>query len=635
MKEPRWKDLGRWVGLLAALFFAVPGYARHTGPPTVAHPINPAVNVPHPPPDESHCTTMAEDAMLLVTAVVDNCFERVSDKWTDYVWITSHALLGFWVPGMGEVILAELTSKLGKDATVCVLAGLVEGGGGTPEQKKVAKASVETMMEWYDRKKYYKKFNEAWKHFSEYGKDEILDKRSFAAFKEYAAKAGESESRAKFLEFLDKKTLDRWNKTDKEAELTGSVLELLKTSERKAQMASQEANRKIEVCDFEDANTLIANAQLHNMKALKELRQAQRVKEKAIRCQSEAIQEYLGSRTRNGVLPPVPNYMALQKMKMDEQLDQLKLRDGVLVATMGALADQAATVQANDRQLEAVRKQFKEVSKATHAAMKACDWQRAAATIDQTRMYTDVAWCASVLKREFIHTQELRNELQARIDKQANAERIIQEQYNKALAQRQCSGFLDAADFLEKATKGICVNAADAATKIASLREMGRNCLAVSTAGPPAIPRPVRGGRISFVRAEREAAGAAPWWTTIDDGMIVQHDASYGYTNSYSWTRRDDNEGITLDLVASTTPPAGGTLAGGINVTSEHFTVTPNFQPGSGAMLYLVAQNGIPVGAKGSVRLTPPRGLAPGTEISFHVSAAWGPSMKYIYRINQ
>src|SRR5207244_5701901 len=138
---------------------------------------------------------------------------------------------------MGEVVMGQMVSKVGKDTVMCYLKGLAESMSTTSEGKEAAFKTLDAIKESMDRSSDMKKAWSSGSYLWEKGRTDFLkdkDRKTFAAF-------------------LDKKAWDRYKGLPKTGNAIKAIVEYMDTPDRKSRVAELETETKIKACEFDSA----------------------------------------------------------------------------------------------------------------------------------------------------------------------------------------------------------------------------------------------------------------------------------------------------------------------------------------------------------------------------------------------
>lgn len=534
------------------VYFSVIGVQAQGASFGPMRPANPADSIAYPP-DTGDCESGPDRAMNLVLGVVHQCQKEFLDNRTDYAWIIAHVLGEFWVPGAGEWVMGELTTKLGKDATVCVLTGLVEGGGGSSRAQALAKAAIKEFREVSDRQKYYDKANKAWAGFSQYGREYVLTHKDHA----------------KFLTYLDKKTFDRLKSTAKEASLVSALINYQDPT-YKARTLVPEARDALNACSLTKAAASIQAAEEIQLVWLRQVRgDISRLKQ-GLRCLKEEHDRTQSAAPSGASLAHAQASQAFieQRDTAKFNIEQLLKLDAEQVAALRQSADIKADIENRARIIdETLRKPFNAVKARAEQAFASCDYVGAEAHIRELQRYTRNGQCQGELKSEYYRELELQNELQARRAKRAEDESVIARRFSDAMSKGgsgDCIVFGEEAGYLTLLTKNVCVDQAAVRDKIGKLQDAARACEAAKNgANAAAAGNAVLTMQEPVLDDKKYWAGV--WDHNAGNSRGEYYPGEYLAASTHTWTAPQTNVGpqgfqVTLTVKCETGPKQGGGL---------------------------------------------------------------------------
>jgi hypothetical protein len=493
--------------------FACAGRASAAAPQGPQRPANPADSVPVAADDNGACETTADRIMGMLSTVGDSCVTKFLDNRLDYAWIMAHVLAEFWVPGADAWVAGELMKKVGKDAAMCILTGLVRAGAGSPEAKAVAVAAIEEVRETIDRKEMLGKANAAWDTYAEHGRQYLMTKNDHA----------------KFVTYLDKKAFDRLKNTKKDVALVEAVANMNDPT-RKARDLRETAARELESCKLTEAATSIQASQELYVSWLTQVRQHRSKLKKRVRCLQTERDE---ARTAGPEYADIqPAWLAavsqsLEDARFDEEA--YARHDETAASGLREVANLAASIENKTRIVEdTLRKPFAEKAAAAERALAECATANAERLIGELSAYTNGPDCSSELKHEYYRELELQGELVRRVDDKAAQERKVIEIFERAMMlprEGSCEALRAEASFLEKATHGTCVDDVNAYAKVVTLRNMADNC--ATPFGPKQEgAKDYNGtwntsyGTMTLTQAGRSVSGSSDYYDTKLEGTI-------------------------------------------------------------------------------------------------------------------
>jgi len=513
-------------------------------------PVNPAMSVPYPP-DTGVCESGTDKVLRLVQNVGAQCMKELQDNKSDYAWIAAHLLSQVWVPGAGAWVMEEFATKFGKDATVCVLTGLVEFGGGSPQAQAFTKASIKLLREISDRSKYAEKANKAWDGFSKYGREHLLKEKDHA----------------KFLTFLDKKTFDRLKGTAKEASFVSALINLNDPTYQTRTLVP-EARADLAACNLTKAAAAVQAAEEIRLDWLRQVRGEISRLNQELRCLREEHDRSMGNIP---LVAPIehldPFYKERDTIKLG--IAQLEKLDSEQTVALQETADLKADIERRARVVdETLRKPFNATKARAEQAFASCDYSGAEAQIKALQRYTRDAQCQGELKSEYYRELELQNELQARLAKRAEGEELIARRFEKAIAAtgqaRDCKALSEEAGYLAILTKGVCVDQKAVQEKIARLNDEARSCeLAKNGAGPAAAGNTILTMQDPILDDKKHWPGV--WDHNIGKSYGEYYSGEFLAAGTYTWTPPHASVGpqgfpVTLTVKCETGPKQGGGL---------------------------------------------------------------------------
>lgn len=518
-----------------------------------ARPVNAASSVPYPP-DTGVCESGTDQVLRLVETVGAQCLKEVQDNKIDYSWLAAHALAQVWVPGAREWAVEEILAKFGKDSTVCVLTGLVEFGGGSPQAQALAKAAIKEIRELSDRKKFYDKATKAWDGFAKYGREYVL----------------KDDKQRQFLTFLDKKAFDRLKGTAKESSFVSALINY-RDPVYKAKGLAAEARRSFDACSLTKAAASIDAAEEAHLDWLRQVRSDHSRLKQGLRCLKE---EY--SRAQGAILDPGSRASERTTKDFIDQRDiakfnieQLEKLDADEVAALQEIADLKAEIaqQARTSVEDTLRKPFNAVKAQVEQAFASCDYDKAQAQIAELRRYTQDARCSIEMRSEYMRELELKNELQSRLAKRQSDEQLIARRFADAMSKGgtgDCKVYSEEAGFIDLATKNVCVDKAAVQDKIAKLRDEARKCEAAKAAVKPPEP----GNAVLTMKEpvlDDKKYWAGNWDHNVGNSRAEYYSGEYLAASTHTWTAPQASVGpqgfpVTLTVKCETAAKQGGGL---------------------------------------------------------------------------
>lgn len=237
---------------------------------------SPANALPWPAEDRSPCRgrlqrmwDKAVAAANVVVAVTDECADYLGKKQQDYIDIIAR-FAPIQPPQVGLTLMAEeLSSKLGKHGTRCVLRGLVKGTMSPGAARDTAIKTIDAIGEFNDLKSDATK---AMGIVSGLWRSGGLD-----VFQQDLGKA-------RFEGLLDLKARDRLKGPKKYDSLFQSVRALFQDGESRSREAYSDAKESARTCKFKDSYMLFDRAILEALQVLNQVRIAIRSDQAELRC---------------------------------------------------------------------------------------------------------------------------------------------------------------------------------------------------------------------------------------------------------------------------------------------------------------------------------------------------------------
>lgn len=450
-----------------------------------------ASKVKEPPTSDFPCKTGADTAAAMASGVAEQCLAQFGGKLGDYLSYAPQGLFALMVPVTREWFISEMTSKLTKDAKVCVLKGLAQGAGATPETTKLIGAGFEEYQALQGQAKFLEdisKYPDLFKAMRQHGDqfvrdDEVLSKSldNFNKFSWYFNKKLETQAKAA---------------TSKPQSAIEAFSKWFNTADRRARNEASEARQAMEECDFPAAMAKLGSAQALNVEWLGVLRtEISRTKKKQW-CEEVWLRKN-PTRALSG-----DNPYGVQNMKeLAAELLEYQEADRALVAYMGELSGLAEKVVAQEKKLKEQQERDQRGVEEIKASLKACDLLAAQRQLDALNTVARDTRCNQMTQTgptpwndEFARRERL--VLQSSIDEKKKeterAKQELQSEYNDVMAiapatSEECNRIdLTATMFERWAGEDPCRNRHDAAAKAAELRAKARAC----KLGPQPTPPP-------------------------------------------------------------------------------------------------------------------------------------------------
>lgn len=476
---------------------------------------NLAAEVAYPPLSDFPCKAGIDVAIDIGASVAKQCFDRFADKEKlgDYLLYVPQGLFALAVPVTREWFIAEVTSKLSKDAKVCIAKGLVEGAGGTPEQQKLVSEAFETYLAIPGTEKFIK----------EVGKGAEL----FKVAREQGGKAILKDEKLrqdlvdfqKFAFYFDKKVKGQLKAAAKPISVTEAFVAWFDTPDRKARREAADAQQAVDECAFPAATAKLLAAQTLNAEWLGVLRKEISRTRKNQQCEEGRLLKN-PARGLEGDNP----YGVNKLRELGIALQQYKEAERDLIQYMDEVSTLATKFDADEQALKELRALGQKELEQAKAALQSCDLNAAqrhvdalGGTIRDNRCNQMTQTGPTPFNDEFAlrEKQALAAEIQNRMAQIAQEKNDAQAEYDSVIALvpttlEECKRIDLVATFFERwATEDACRDRLDAGAKATGLRNKASACKLALQQTPPPISG-VRGllvldGEIEVKKNSREA----------------------------------------------------------------------------------------------------------------------------------
>lgn len=617
-------------------------------------------DVPYPSTQNFPCKSNADIGIDIGYAVARQCADRYGGKIGEYLLFVPQGLFALLQPVSAPWFTAELSSKLTKDAKVCVLRGLVEGIGGSPAEQKAASAAFESYLAIDSAQKFATGLSQGANLFRtarEHGSKHLLQDQALRK---------ELQDFNKFAFYADKKLTALARNAGKPVDAavaTGSAFDAwFNTAENRAKQAVADARQAVDECNFEAARGKLEAAQNDSREWLTLVRRDVSRAKKQLYCEEKRI---FGDSRRalDGDSPFAQNTLDEAKLAVQKAEEA----DRSIVAYMTELSAIAMRFGAEEQAIVEQRAGIQKAIDAARAALKSCDLNAAQRHVDTLKSALAGNRCNQMTQTGptgYADTFDFGKPglLEAEIsERRATHEREAQEiraEYDSVMASTpktryDCNALNLTADFLERwASEDTCRDRLDAAAKATGIRNKAAACLLAldQTTAPPVTPPTPPSGPAVLTRGEPIPDPPDGLWKTVSDGRIVFEGYSGDYITKgeYTWKGPEVGLGpagtsITLK-VDCTTGSKQGQFTTGIGMIAHNLEIVgpgksgPNGEPGEPVVYNRVeVPIDCPTGKNRNNSLTfqvRPRTnyrYAAGETAALHIGGFWGKEVRYVY----
>lgn len=614
-------------------------------------------DVPYPSTQNFPCRSNADIGIDIGYGVAKQCAERFGGKIGEYLLFVPQGLFALLEPVTAPWFTAELSSKLTKDAKVCVLKGLVEGIGGSPAEQKAAGAAFESYMAIDSAQKFATGLSQGanlFKAARAHGSKHLMQDQTLRK---------ELQDFNKFTFYADKKLAALARNAGKPADAAGSAYDAwFNTAEGRARRALADARQAVDECDFEAARGKLEAAQNDSREWLTLVRRDVSRARKQLLCEEKRV---FGDSRRalDGDSPFALNTLNEAK----DVVQKAEEADRSIVAWMTELSALAMRFGAEEQAIVDQRAGAKRAIDEARAALKSCDLNAAQRHVDALKNALAGNRCNQMTQTgpsgyadtfDFAKPGLLEAEISER---RATREREAQEvraEYDSVMASTpkttyECSTLNLTADFLERwASEDACRDRLDAAAKATGIRNKAAACLLAleQTTAPPVTPPTPPSGPVVLTRGEPKPDPPDGLWKTVSDGKIVFEGYSGDYITKgeYTWNGPEVGIGpggfsITLK-VDCTTGSKQGQFTTGIGMVAHNLEIVgpgkpgPNGEPGEPVVYNRVeVPIDCPTGKSRNNSLTfqvRPRAnyrYAADETAALHIGGFWGKEVRYVY----
>lgn len=614
-------------------------------------------DVPYPSTQSFPCKSGADIGIDIGYGVARQCAERFGGKLGEYLLFVPQGLFALLEPVTAPWFTAELSSKLTKDAKVCVLKGLVEGIGGTPAEQKAASAAFESYLAIDSAQKFATGLSQGANLFRaarEHGGKHLLQDQALRK---------DLQDFNKFAFYADKKLTALARNTGKPVDAASSAFDAwFNSAERRSRAAVSAAQQAIDECDFEAARSQLQAAQNDSREWLALVRRDVSRARKQLYCEERRI---FGDSRR-----ALDGDSAFAQNTLDEAkraVQRAEEADRSIVAYMTELSAIAMRFGAEEQAIVARRAGVRKAIDEARAALKSCDLNAAQRHVDALKnalagnrcnQMTQTGPSAYADTFDFGKPALLEAEISERRANQQREAQEIRAEYDSVMASTpqttyDCSALNVSADFLERwASEDACRDRLDAAAKATGIRNKAAACLLAleQAPAPPATASTPPSGPAVLTRGEPVSDGTDAQWKTVSDGKLAyeSYAGEYIVKGDYTWNSPEVGigpAGFSISLtVVCTSGPKQGPFSTGIAMTAHNLEIVGTGKPGAngepgGEVVYHKVE--VPIDCPGgksrnhslTFKVRPRAGYryAAGETAALHIGGFWGKEVRYPY----
>lgn len=620
-------------------------------------------DVPYPSTQNFACKSNADVGIDIGYGVARQCAERYGGKIGEYLLFVPQGLFALLEPVTAPWFTAEISSKLSKDAKVCVLRGLVEGIGGSPAEQKAASAAFESYLAIDSAQKFATGLSQGanlFKAAREHGSKHLMQDQTLRK---------ELQDFNKFTFYADKKLAALARNAGKPIDAvnaTGNAFDAwFNSAESRARSAVADAQQAIGECNFEAARGKLVAAQNDSREWLTLVRRDVSRARKQLYCEEKRI---FGDSRRalDGDSPFAQNTLDEAKRAVQKAEEA----DRSIVAYMTEVSTLATRFAAEEQAIVDQRAGAQKAIEQARAALTSCDLSAAQRQVDALKSALAGNRCNQMTQTgptgyadtfNFATPGLLEAEISERKARSAREAQEVRAEYDTVMASTpkttyECNTLKLTADFLERwASEDACRDRLDAAAKATGIRNKATACLlALEQTTPPPVtpPKPPTppSGPALLTRSETLPNPPDDLWKTVSDGNIVYvgYSGDYITQGDYTWNSPEADigpAGIVITLTAACTAGSKqGAFSTGIGMVSHNLEIVGPGKPGpNGEPAEPVVYNRVEVpidcptgkGRSNSQSFTvrPRQGYryAAGETAALHIGAFWGKEVRYIY----
>lgn len=616
------------------------------------------------------CTSGADVGINIGFSVAKQCAQRYGDRIGEYLRFVPQAVFAVVEPVTAPWFTAEISSKLTKDAKICVLSGLVEGIGGSPAEQSAVTATFESYLAIDSAQKFATGLRQGANLFMaarEHGRKYLMQDQSLRK---------ELGDFRKFAFYADKKLDSLARNATKPGQAVGAAGNAFdawfNTAEARTKAALADAEQAIGECNFEAARARLEAAQIDSREWLTLVRRDVSRTRKQLWCEEQRI---FGDSRRaiDGDSPFARKTLA----DAEAAVKNAEAADLSIVAYRKDLYALAGRFDAEERAIVEQRAGFQKVIDQARAALTSCDLNAAQRHVDSLKNALSGNRCNQMTQTgptgyadtfDFNTLGLLQAEISERKTRIPREAQELRAEYDAAMASTpkttyDCSTLNLTADFLERwASEDSCRDRLDAAAKATGLRNKAAACLLAvqqpttplpvtppTPITPPTIPTPPSGPALLTGGAPLPDAPDAQW-KSVAPGMIVYENYSGDYIarGEYSWggpPAEIGPNGFTITLTAKCkTGKLQPRMSTGIGMDVGNLEIEapgkpgPNGEPAEPVILQRVE---VPIDCEINqersnsltlrVRPRKDKRFAPGETASVHIGGFWGKEVRYVY----